>query len=53
MTAGCTGYCMAVTAPDTLAALDTFMVARCPDVHTTVLNTGVAVVTPVLIDPDL
>lgn len=53
MTAGCTGYCMAVTAPDTLATLDTFMVTRCPDVHTTVLNTGVAVVTPVLIDPDL
>ena len=44
---------MAVTAPDTLAAPDTFMVTRCPDVHTTVLNTGVAVVTPVLIDPDL
>ena len=53
MTAGCTGYCMAVTAPDTLATLDTFMVTRCPDVHTTVLNTGVAVVTPVLINPDL
>ena len=44
---------MAVTAPDTLATLDTFMVARCPDVHTTVLNTGVAVVASVLINPDL